>query len=53
MKNKKQEVKSAAAALGSRGGKAVAKRGKKYMQKIGRRGADARWGNENATGKDQ
>lgn len=40
---KKAEIKLAAAELGRQGGKAVAKRGKKYMQKIGKLGAKARW----------
>jgi len=43
--NKKR--KSAATELGRLGGKAVVKKhGKAYMKKIGKRGAEARWGNK-------
>ena len=38
-----KKLNSAAVSLGRLGGKAVAKRGKKYMQKIGREGARKRW----------
>lgn len=44
LKGKKPEKKiSAAAELGRRGGKAIAKRGPDYMRKIGKKGAKARW----------
>jgi general stress protein YciG len=44
----KAERKSMAASLGRMGGKAVAKKhGKSYMKEIGRKGAKARWANEN------
>lgn len=38
----------AASAFGRLGGRAIAKkRGKSYMQEIGRKGAEARWGKKN------
>lgn len=41
----KQKRKSIASELGRRGGLAIVrKRGKKYMKKIGKLGAAARWG---------
>lgn len=44
-KTTKNSVKLNAAELGRLGGKAVAKaKGKAYMRKIAKRGADARWG---------
>lgn len=46
MKNESDNIdrKAAAAALGRRGGKAVAKKhGRGYMKELGKRGADARW----------
>ena len=43
-KNQKPHSRNIAAELGRRGGLAIAKkRGKNYMQSIGKRGAEARW----------
>lgn len=42
----KKEASLAASAMGRLGGRAVAKRGKKYMKEIGLRGANARWAKE-------
>lgn len=42
----KKSTSNAAAELGRRGGKAVAKKhGKGYMQKLGKKGAKKRWAN--------
>lgn len=41
----KKVASEAASALGSLGGRAIAKRGKGYMKKIGKAGAKARWSN--------
>ncbi len=43
----KQLKRNAASVLGQSGGKAIAKKlGNKGMQKLGKRGAKARWGNK-------
>lgn len=47
IKTKKEILSEAGAALGSLGGKAVAKKGKSYMKKIGKAGAKARWSTNN------
>ena len=42
----RKEASNAAAQLGRRGGKAVAKRGKAYMKALGKKGAKKRWANK-------
>jgi len=52
VKTQKQKKNQDAAALGRLGGQSVArKRGKAYMSKIGKKGAQARWGKKKKKSK--
>lgn len=42
-KKKNKKITELASAFGRLGGKATAKKGRAYMQEIGRKGAEARW----------
>jgi len=48
----KSELNKMSSEYGRRGGKAIAKRGKKYMQSIGKAGAQKRWSGHKKVGKD-
>lgn len=43
-----EEEREAYRLVGRRGGNATAKKGKRYMSKIGKAGANKRWGNDDS-----